>query len=88
MTALYRSGRQAEALEVYQRTRRRFAEELGLEPGPQLMGLQGRILGSDTTLLEQPATGKRSHHRALAGRRSRDGRDCGTRSEVRRRSGG
>ena len=61
MTALYRSNRQADALEVYQRTRTHLARELGLEPGPQLMALQGRILGSDTTLLERPATGNGDH---------------------------
>jgi predicted ATPase/DNA-binding SARP family transcriptional activator len=44
MTALYRSGRQNEALEVYQRARTRLAEELGLEPGPTLKALQAQIL--------------------------------------------
>ena len=38
MLALYRSGRQAEALGALQAAKRRFAEELGLEPGPQLRG--------------------------------------------------
>lgn len=44
MLALYRSGRQADALEVYQRTRTRLAGELGLEPGPELKQLQAEIL--------------------------------------------
>ena len=44
MLALYRSGRQAEALEVYQRTRAHLMGELGLEPGPELRALQTQIL--------------------------------------------
>jgi DNA-binding SARP family transcriptional activator len=44
MLALYRSGRQAEALEVYQDARARFVEELGIEPGPELKQLQAEIL--------------------------------------------
>jgi predicted ATPase/DNA-binding SARP family transcriptional activator len=50
MTALYRSGRQTEALEVYQRTRATLAEELGLEPGPVLKALQSQILDQDSSL--------------------------------------
>lgn len=44
MLALYRSARQGDALEVYQRTRAHLAEELGLEPGPALKALQAQIL--------------------------------------------
>jgi DNA-binding beta-propeller fold protein YncE len=50
MLALYRSGRQAEALETYRRARRTFSEELGIEPGPRLQELQGAILRQDSSL--------------------------------------
>jgi ABC-type transport system substrate-binding protein/DNA-binding SARP family transcriptional activator/streptogramin lyase len=50
MLALYRAGRQTEALEVFQRARARLTEELGLEPGPGLHELQRRILQHDPTL--------------------------------------
>jgi DNA-binding SARP family transcriptional activator len=44
MLALYRAGRQAEALDVYQDARARFIDELGIEPGPELKQLQSEIL--------------------------------------------
>jgi predicted ATPase/DNA-binding SARP family transcriptional activator len=44
MLALYRAGRQADALEAYQRARTYLADELGLEPGPALRDLQSQIL--------------------------------------------
>jgi len=44
MLALYRCGRQAEALEVYQRARRMLVDELGIEPGPNLQLLHRRML--------------------------------------------
>jgi len=50
MLALYRSGRQAEALDVYQDARTRFVEELGIEPGPELKRLQAEILRHEAGL--------------------------------------
>ena len=50
MRALYRAGRQAEALAVLQAARRRFAEELGLEPTAQLRDLERQILVQDPAL--------------------------------------
>lgn len=47
---LYRGGRQAEALEVYRETRRVLAEELGLEPSPELRELERAILQQDPAL--------------------------------------
>lgn len=44
MLALYRSGRQAEALEAFQEARRVLVEELGLDPGPALKHLEESIL--------------------------------------------
>ena len=53
MLALYRCGRQADALEAYQRARSELQVELGLEPGPELMALQTAILNHDRVLLGQ-----------------------------------
>ena len=50
MLALYRAGRQADALEAFRAARRRFASELGIEPGPQLADLERRILAHDRSL--------------------------------------
>ena len=50
MLALYRSGRQAEALEIYRRSRDRLVEELGIEPGPELRLLASRVLNQDPSL--------------------------------------
>ncbi len=50
MLALYRSGRQSEALAAYQDARRALNAELGLEPGPELQRLQKAILIQDETL--------------------------------------
>ncbi|HEU5373448.1 MAG TPA: BTAD domain-containing putative transcriptional regulator [Gaiellaceae bacterium] len=54
MLALYRSGRQADALEVYQRGRRHLVDELGLEPSESLRRLEARILQQDHEL-DRPA---------------------------------
>jgi DNA-binding SARP family transcriptional activator len=50
MLALYRDGRQAEALDVYRRTREEFVAELGIEPGPALRELHQAILRQDPSL--------------------------------------
>ncbi|MFD7955046.1 BTAD domain-containing putative transcriptional regulator [Streptomyces ardesiacus] len=55
MLALYRSGRQAEALAVYADTRRLLADELGVDPRPGLQELQQRVLRADPELAEPPA---------------------------------
>jgi DNA-binding SARP family transcriptional activator/Tfp pilus assembly protein PilF len=51
MLALYRCGRQAEALAEYQRARDVLVSELGIEPGPALRDLHQRILSADPTLI-------------------------------------
>jgi DNA-binding SARP family transcriptional activator/tetratricopeptide (TPR) repeat protein len=50
MLALYRCGRQAEALAAYQRARRMLVDELGVEPGRELQDLQAGILAGDPSL--------------------------------------
>jgi DNA-binding SARP family transcriptional activator/ATP/maltotriose-dependent transcriptional regulator MalT len=70
MLALYRSGRQADALGAYQQARRHLVEELGVEPGPELVDLEHRILDHDPTLVvltDPPASGD---ERGGPGRRS------------------
>jgi DNA-binding SARP family transcriptional activator len=50
MLALYRSGRQAEALDVYQATRQSLVDELGIEPSPALQELEKAMLRQDPAL--------------------------------------
>jgi YVTN family beta-propeller protein len=69
MLALYRSGRQADALDAYRRTRRALDEQLGIEPGPDLRELERRILNQDPSLAApRPPIAERfsTRRRALA----------------------
>ena len=81
LVALYRCGRQADALEAYRTARRRFVDELGVEPGPELQALERKILEHDPSLagtgaLESAPTTKPLGRRRLiaaaaSGRRGR-----------------
>jgi DNA-binding SARP family transcriptional activator len=62
MLALYRSGRQAEALEAYQNARRRLVDESGIEPGPALQELNTSILRQDDRLNPARRSGVGEHH--------------------------
>jgi YVTN family beta-propeller protein len=56
MLALYRSGRQADALKTYREARQALDRELGLEPGPELQQLEHGILTQDPTIAAPPRT--------------------------------
>jgi DNA-binding SARP family transcriptional activator len=76
MLALYRCGRQAEALEVYQEFQRGLAEELGLDPSARLQQLEAAILARDPSLAPpvvsspaEPVAGDSPSFRVAHGRR-------------------
>jgi DNA-binding SARP family transcriptional activator len=74
MLALYRSGRQAEALEVFAAGRRLLADELGLEPGEALKELQKAILAHDPVLDLTPVPREESRLRPREKHASDDAR--------------
>jgi DNA-binding SARP family transcriptional activator len=69
MLALYRSGRQAEGLDLYRETRRLLVDELGIEPSPALQELEHAILRHDPALV--PADGPAGAAGALGRPRQR-----------------
>lgn len=90
MLALYRGGRQAEALHVYDDLRNRLAEELGADPGPGIAELHARILRHDPTLGPDPQTPRPTRGGWLRGPDRRGGnlprersRFVGRRQEIR-----
>ena len=66
MLALYRSGRQAEALEAFQQGRRVLVEELGIDPSPRLQQLHGSILRQEATLEPARAAPAQDHFEDVA----------------------
>ncbi len=102
MTALYRVGRQADALDAYQKARHHLVEQLGVEPGPRLRELESLILGQDerlrgperSTALTSPHPTGHRHVRLLRGGRflatvggAPDEDGCGSGPARRARSG-
>ena len=96
MLALYRCGRQAEALEAFREARRLLVEEIGVEPGADLRGLHESVLRHDPSLelapVELPRELDVSAAPTLVGRdgemtwlRERWGRACDGRRWARRR---
>jgi DNA-binding SARP family transcriptional activator/predicted ATPase len=77
MLVLYRSGRQAEALDVYAEARARLGDELGVEPGPALQRMQQAVLSQDPALDAGDAATEHRTQRRVPGTATRlIGRDA------------
>jgi DNA-binding SARP family transcriptional activator len=76
MRALYASGRQAEALDVYRETRRTLVEELGIEPSPALQELEAAILRQDPALVPADDAVRPPQHAILVVAREADRLDA------------
>jgi DNA-binding SARP family transcriptional activator len=70
MTALYRTGRQADALAAYHRLRRLLADELGVDPDPQSQRLYHQILAADPALLPSLPAAERAGAPPVPARRA------------------
>ncbi|MCX6466768.1 MAG: BTAD domain-containing putative transcriptional regulator, partial [Pseudonocardiales bacterium] len=68
MLALYRDGRQAEALEAYRRLRAVLATQLGVDPGPEARRLEAAVLAHDEALLALPRPARRGRSAPCVGR--------------------
>ena len=79
MLALYRAGRQAEALDTYRRLRRRLVDEQGIEPGPGVRELHQAILRQEARETEQPPAPVAVASPAVPNPRERAGRHRGAR---------
>ena len=66
MTALYRAGRQGDALAAFQRAREHLVDELGVEPGRRLRELESRILDHDEALRDEPTAPQSAPEQVLA----------------------
>ena len=82
MLALYRSGRQADALETFQEARRVLADELGLEPGPELRRLRRRSSRTTPRSPPSPSTAGAAAISPRLRRRSSDARTSSPRSRA------
>ena len=76
MTALFNAGRQAEALEVFTRTRRVLADELGIDPSRDLRAVMEQILRQDPAITPAPAAPAAAGRRGPASTVPRAGGTC------------